>query len=171
MQALESLRAAVSGARAAVSGAVGGGAGGILHSLPILGHLMAADDSRHEVPHLPETGFVGADAICAAAGKRVEDYLGKRSTKARAHATRAPTRCDHRCVRKSRPLRTATAASMPCEVLAAVASLSRPARAAAARATTPRAQRMLHDARALPCSPRRRAALTLLPPRRTFARW
>ena len=87
MQALESLRAAVSGARAAVSGAVGSGAGGgVLSHLPILGHLTAADESRHEVPHLPETGFVGADAICAAAGKRVEDYLGKRSTKARAQA-------------------------------------------------------------------------------------
>jgi hypothetical protein len=122
MQALESLRAAVSGARAAVSGAVGGGAGGILHSLPILGHLTGADESRHEVPHLPETGFVGADAICAAAGKRVEDYLGKRSTKAR-RSTLGATRL--RCVPQTRSLRDATAASMPCEVLAAVASLSR----------------------------------------------
>ena len=80
MQALESLRAAVSGARAAVSGA----AGSALHSLPIIGHLTAHDESRHDVPHLPETGYVGGNAICAAAGKRIEDYLSKRTTKARA---------------------------------------------------------------------------------------
>ena len=78
MQALESLRAAVSGARAAVSSAA--------HSLPIIGHLTAHDDTRHDVPHFPETGYVGGNAICAAAGKRVEDYLSKRTTKARRAA-------------------------------------------------------------------------------------
>ena len=83
MQALESLRAAVSGARAAVTGA----AGSALHSLPIIGHLTAHDDTRHGVPHFPETGYVGGNAICAAAGKRMEDYLSKRSTKARARPT------------------------------------------------------------------------------------
>ena len=96
MQALESLRAAVSGARAAVSGA----AGSALHSLPIIGSLTAHDDTRHDVPHFPETGYVGGNAICAAAGKRMEDYLSKRTTKASAlrasmmHA-RGRARCAH----------------------------------------------------------------------------
>jgi hypothetical protein len=71
MQAIGSLAA---GARAAVTGA--------LHTL---GHLTGAHDGQPvAVPGVPETGYVGANVICAAAGKRMEDYLTRRTTKARA---------------------------------------------------------------------------------------
>jgi hypothetical protein len=70
MQAIGTLAA---GARAAVTGA-----------LETLGHVTHGDTGAPvAVPAVPETGYVGAGAIAAAAGKRVEDYLARRTTKAR----------------------------------------------------------------------------------------
>ncbi len=61
------------GARAAVTGALET-LGAVAHHAE--GHAVA-------VPGAAETGYVGADAICAAAGKRFDDYLDERANKVR----------------------------------------------------------------------------------------
>jgi hypothetical protein len=68
MQAIGTLAA---GARAAVSGA-----------LETLGHIAHGDTGEAvAVPAVPETGYVGARVIAEAAGKSVEEYLERRTTK------------------------------------------------------------------------------------------
>ena len=94
MQALGSF------ARAAVTGA-----------LATLGHVAADEHAPPvRVPAVAETGYVGANAICAAANKQFDEYLNRRTTKARGHRIAPPCEATIGPLRRA-PLRAASRAA------------------------------------------------------------
>jgi hypothetical protein len=146
MQAIGSLAA---GARAAVSGA--------LHTL---GHLTGAHDGQPvAVQGVPETGYVGATVICTAAGKRMDDYLARRTTKARRRGGASRAR-GARCCWRERACALARARG----ARARVAHRAGPARRYAAPRSGTRAASSRDDCGA-------HAASSLVARRRTSARW